>query len=517
MGVGDYIHSKEAPQIRPATRDAPNPSSRQRLAEQAKVDIPLTTFAAPVSHGVNGRAPSEQQNGPAVTSQPRAPYEDPAQGDMFDTDVDGVDDSTIAATTVLDPEEGQQFQIPPSRQAQHTDADNRPLNHLRPGHRLYGSNWYENLGDKAMKTAGFDSDDADDDASQLNSSLADDEENGSESTDWYYSHKHRPGEEPLSKRLEGFWNASKRNYTKPSNPVHTEPDPTPLVPPAHDTKKPAGQAPPIGGGRKVTLPRGHATASRTRTRFSPPKPSLLEQPDMSSTRHRAPDHRAQPTGKKHTSAAAAVLPPIGMDDVNPFTSDNERRDRNHSPTAFSITDLDVLDNDEEDTIQAPSSKRSSTKTTVSIDPTVPTKRELEADYPPEILFQKSFSDLQAEPFDFTPPAATPVVEPQEPQPDDAEDKVSLLLKLPDQDRANYLSNLSVEEWEECGDQLVDKFTLMLSRVKDLRRARRKTVAAFEAEIKRRHELVQGQTSELSGKLEDMRTGGFEVLRGRGSS
>ena len=51
-------------------------------------------------------------------------------------------------------------------------------------------------------------------------------------------------------------------------------------------------------------------------------------------------------------------------------------------------------------------------------------------------------------------------------------------------------------------------------MKDLRRARRKTAAIFEAEIKRRHELVESQASELSSKLEDMRSGGAEVLRGR---
>lgn len=511
MGVGDYIHSKEAPQLRPPTRDAPN-KSRQLLAEQAKVDIPATAFAPAIPHGVNGSVPlGQQQNGPSAAGLPRAPYEEPPQGDMFDTDVEGVDDSTIAATTVLDPEDEQEIQLSRTRQAKHTDTDSRPLHHLRPGNRLYGSNWYENLGDKAMKTAGFDSDDADDDASQLTSSLADDDEKASESTDWYYSHKRRPDEEPLSKRLEGFWNASKRTYPKPSNPAQNEPN-LHLVPPAYDFIKPAGQGPPIRGGRKITLLRSRTATPRARTRFSPPKPSLLEQLDMSPT-HRPSGQSARRTRKKGTGTPL----PNGMDDAGLLTSDNGHRENVDTVTAFDITNLDVLDNDDEDTMQDPFLKRSSTNRAKSFDATVPKKREFEADYPPAILYQKSLSDLQAESFDYTPPAASPHPEIEEPQPNDAEDKVSLLLRLSDQDRANFLSNMPIDDWEECGDQLVEKFTLMLSRMKDLRRARRKTVALFEAEIKRRHELVESQASELSCKLDDMRTGSAEVLRGRGHS
>jgi hypothetical protein len=74
--------------------------------------------------------------------------------------------------------------------------------------------------------------------------------------------------------------------------------------------------------------------------------------------------------------------------------------------------------------------------------------------------------------------------------------------------------MSVEEWEDCGDQLIDRFSHLLTEMKKLRRARRRTAAVFEAEVKRRHELVEAQDSELSTKLNEMRTGGAEVLRGR---
>lgn len=504
MGVGDYVHAKEAPQLRPPTRDGPN-QSRQFLAEQAKVDIPATKLVAPMPQAMNGQFLPEHQWG----SRPQSPFAEHQQGDMFDTDVEGVDDSTVAGTTVMDVEERPQFQLPPSlppsRNAQRNDINNRPLNHFRQGHRLYGSNWYENLGDKAMKSAGFDSDDADDDGSQFTSSLAEDYGKASETNDWYYSHKHRPNEEPLSRRLEGFWNASKRTNHKTSNPTIPEPNPPAL---AADAKK-VGQIPPVGGGRKVTLMRSHTATPRTR--FSPPKPSLLEQLDVSPTR-RTSAARAKHTEKTNTSAAAPTQ--YDMDDADLFASDNERRNSGHSVTAFDITNLDLLDDDE--TIQDPFSKHTPTKKPSS-HPAIPKKREFEADYPPEILYQKSFSDLQSEPFDYTPAPTTtkvPATEREEPLPD-TDDKVSFLLRLSEQDRASYLSNLSIDEWEDYGDQLVDQFSQMLSKMKDLRRARRKTMAVFEGEIKRRHELVEGQTLEMSRKLEDMRTGGAEVLRGSG--
>lgn len=500
------MHAKEAPQLHPSTRDG-SKQSRQLLAEQAKVDISTAKFTAPIPQRVNGGLSLEHRG-----SLPQNPYEEHPQRDMFDTDVEGVDDSTVGGTTVMDVEEAQQFQLPPSlppsRNAQRNDISNRPLNHFRQGHRLYGSNWYENLGDKAMKSAGFDSDDADDDASQLTSSLAGDDEKASESNDWYYSHKHRPNEEPLSKRLEGFWNASKRAYPKTSNPALPESN-SPALP--ADAKKAGQVPPPLTKGRKVTLLRSHTTTPRTR--FSPPKPSLLERLDASPTR------RTSAVRTKHAEKANTSTPvpqQYHLDDTDFFTSDNERRNSDNFATAFDTTNLDILDDDE--TIRDPFSRYTPTKRT-SIGPTVPRKREFEADYPPEILYQKSFADLQAEPFDYTPaPTSTEIPEPQpeDPHPD-KNDKVSFLLKLSHQDRANYLSSLSIDEWEDCGDQLVEQFSQILSKMKDLRRARRKTMTVFEAEIKRRHELVESQTSEVSKKLEDMRTGGAEVLRGSGQS
>ena len=506
MGVGDYIHSKEAGQHRAATNEAPKPS-RQLLAEQTKVEVPATNLVAPVPLGFN--------NGVGFPGLLHAPEDNGQQGDMFDTDVEGVDESTVAGTSVGDAEEFRaQPQLPqphlsqlPSQTSntQNHDTDTRPLYQFRHGRRPYQSNWYENLGDKAMKSAGFESDDADDDASQLTSVAGDDERD--EPNDWYYPQKNRTApDEPLSRRLENFWNASKKAPPKSTSQPHPETRAPVLAPSGSDSRK-VDPTLTASGARKITLPR--SMTATPRTRFSPPKPSLLEQLDNSPTRRGAGSRprRSSVIDLRQRNTGAG-------DDTNLFASDNERRDSvdGQSMTAFDITNIVALD--EDDTLQDPFFKHSRSGADQAAPPP-PKKRNLEPDYPPDILYQKSFADLQAEPFDHTPPTTTPSQPTPSPNLDTAtDDKFSLLANLSEHDRRNYLSNLSMDEWEACGDQLIDQFSNMLTKVKDLRHARRKTAAVFESELRRRHEVVEEQSRELSGKMDNMRSGGAEVLRGR---
>jgi hypothetical protein len=34
----------------------------------------------------------------------------------------------------------------------------------------------------------------------------------------------------------------------------------------------------------------------------------------------------------------------------------------------------------------------------------------------------------------------------------------VLLTLTDQERQNYLSHMTMDEWEDCGDQMIERFT-----------------------------------------------------------
>ncbi|TPR09343.1 hypothetical protein CAN33_008710 [Aspergillus niger] len=400
MGVGDYVHSKEAGQPRPRTTEVSN-QSRQAVAAQARIDVPPTNLVAPVPLPINKSIPLEHYSTPAFSEQmPQAPAENGVHRDMFDTDVEGIDESTIAATSVMGAEDAPlQFQLRPATVPQYQEAapvvDERPLHPSRLPRRAYDGKWYENFGDKAMKSAGFDSEDADD-ASQL-TSMAGDDERSDTTEDANYARRYRSStEEPLSKRLQSFWNVDDDN-----DPIN---DPF---------------------ARRNSVQR------------------IVSDPDF------------QPNKSTITSSS----------------SQNKRRN-------------------------------------------------LESDYPPEILRQKSFKDLQSEPFDHTPTAtASAPVKTTTPAPTPgpnatSDEKMDFLMNSEDKDRRDFFSTLTMNEWEDYGDLLIDQFSDALSKMKDLRHARRKTAALFEAEIARRNEVVEEQSADLTRKLEEMRSGGAEVLKGR---
>lgn len=555
MGVGDYVHSREAGQ--PRAPDNLPPSQRQLRAEQAKVEVPSNYFN---EHITNGRGMPRMFQASPVSSEPSRDLTEnippPAnreagRRDAFDTDVEAIDDSTIAGTSVFGFDD-RQSQAPSMANAAGGNTSPRPSYLPRPTRRSGRSSFYGGLGDKAMKKAGFDtSDDGEDTASQLTSSIGGDDEmtevpqeptkpaapeqpmtsnEPREPGGRYLPHKNRSLEEPLSKRLENFWSASKRaSQSIDQAQAEARPSaPNDIIPDAQPRK--LGHMLPPPGARKITLP--HSMSGTPRTRFSPPKPSLLEQLEISPTRHGSERHGSEPPPQGGRMLSMTAFDPAehsddesqhdnGIDETIRITS---RRHSGHSAHPFDISNMSDLDREDDEIThdpflshQAPA-RRGRRNTVINTK-----KRHLEADYPPQLLYQKSFTDLQAEPFDKaptptpSPPAKSPSLPPNTSlisnnhSPDDT---VFQLLKLADQDRQAYLSRMSVEEWEDCGDQLIDRFSDLLTEMKKLRRTRRRTAAIFEAEVKRRHELVEAQNSELSTKLNEMRTGGAEVLRGR---
>ncbi|KAJ5931819.1 hypothetical protein N7516_006308 [Penicillium verrucosum] len=536
MGVGDYVHSKEGGQARGAPDQATQ--SRQQRAEQARLEVPVIQLVDSGLPAANGKGGSLEFHG--ASQFPNQPRTLPTHGtqrdrDVFDTDVEAIDDSTVAGTSVYGFDDNKS-QAASSTNAAYTNPDPQSVYQPRPSRHTYGSNWYEGLGDQAMKKAGFDSDDFDDFGSQLSSSIGGDggdNEKPDEAHDWHVSHKPRTTEEPLSKRLENFWSAS-RKRTSSRQPVTIDSDPEPQTKPQPKSKpRKLGQMLPPTGPRKIVLPQ--SSSATPRTRFSPPKPSLLEQLDQqldaSPTRHNS---QPPPDVARTLSIASFQDSDGGSDDGmddHTIRADVRRESGGHSTNAFDMTSLTDLDVDH--TMQDPffvhephekheshePSRRGRSNTVIHSK-----KRPLEADYPLEVLYQKSFSELQAEPFDKSPTPPPPVIKspslppnpPVAPNTQEPQNAVSHLLALTDQERQTYLSHMTMDEWENCGDQMIECFTNLLSEMKNLRRARRRTAAVFESEVKRRHDQVETQSLELTNKLTEMRTGGAEVLRGRHS-
>jgi hypothetical protein len=539
MGVGDYVHSREAGQPRAPNKVATQ--SRQQRAEPARIDVTPTQLVHPSHPIINGGGiPLEFPGASQFPNQPRTIPAHTVQRDVFDTDVEAIDDSTVAGTSVSGFDDNKS-QAASSTNAAYTNPDPQPTYQSRPVRHTYGSNWYDGLGDQAMKTMGFDSDDLVGFDSPMTSDGGDDEKTDEVATGWQASHKPRTTEQPLSKRLENFWSQSKKR-TSSRQPVNVDSDPEPQPQPQLKLQaKPRklGQMLPPTGARKVVLPpNGSATP---RTRFSPQKPSLLEQLDQKLDRSPTRQNSQPPPELGRTLSITGFqtdseIDGSGSDDGMDHTiRANGRRESEHSHNVFDMTSLTDLDADE--TMQDPFYTNESTTHESTHEPThEPTrastrprrntvihskKRELEADYPPDLLYQKSFSELQAEPFEKAPTPPRPVQSPPLPPepayvPDTQSPKntVSHLLGLTEQERQTYLSHMSMDEWEDCGDQMIDRFTHLLSEMRNLRRARRRTAAVFEAEVKRRHEQVETQDLELTNKLTEMRSGGAEVLRGR---
>ncbi|KAJ5634967.1 uncharacterized protein N7484_008280 [Penicillium longicatenatum] len=522
MGVGDYVHSKEAGQPR-----APDlgPSQRQLRAAQAKVEVPLTNVGNSNAHGRIASSkfletrPSPHQPFPTHT-------ENGVHRDAFDTDVEGVDDSTIAGTSVFGFDDSQSH-AQSNLNGRYIDTSPRPSYLPRPSRHSRPS-WFDGMGDKAMKKAGFDSDDADDTSSQVTSTApADDEkterqEQEQQPSSWYLAHKHRSTEEPLSKRLENFWSASKR-APRSTDQQQTDTWQMTSVETANEPSPPRklGHMLPPTAARKIILP--HSMSATPRTRFSPPKPSLLDQLDISPTRHGS----EQPPQAGRTLSITTFAQPDHSDDeagIDETIRLSSRRGSEHSSNIFGITNMSDLDCDESviEAGQDPLFARSTSKRGRSNTVIHNNKRHLESDYSPQQLYQKSFTDLQAEPFEKAqtpspPPIKSPSLPPEPifaPNGESQDNAVFHLLNLTGQDRQSYLSRMTVDEWEDCGDQIIDQFSHLLMQMKKLRRARRQTARVFEDEIKRRHEQVETQNQDLSAKLDEMRTGGAEVLRGR---
>ncbi|KAL4777827.1 extracellular mutant protein 11-domain-containing protein [Aspergillus nidulans var. acristatus] len=566
MGVGDYVHSKENRQHQPRAIE-PRHQTRQALAEQGRLEVPSTTLVAPVPIPGNRQAPIERYDTPF---RDQALTEKPVHRDAFDTDVEGIDESTIAATSVIgndevtyrlspaaqlnanananadmnmigtvqhmDPRQHpQQEQQQQQQQHPHPQPSPSPTRQLRTGRRTNESKWYEGLGDRALRSAGLDLDDIE--AASQSTSTAGDDEKSNDTDERRFVPRYRATEEPLSRRLQNFWTASRRTTYQHDTIGQAEPTKTQSFIPVASTARTLPT-----DSRKVTLTRSMTTTPRTR--FSPPKPSLLDQLDLTPTR-RSPGITRTHSRKererdieKEGSRTADETIRAADTGLSLFADTNHTRagtdESPRSLNTFELTNFDDLENDS--SMNDPFSRRASirwvgpaeadsspthTHTDANTNTATKTplrKRHLEPDYPPEILCTKTFSELQAEPFDRTPnpKASRPAAEtqPRPPEMGKDEDKIAFLLRLTEQERGEYFSKLSMDDWEGCGDLLIEEFSKLMTKMKELRHARRKTAAIFEAEVKRRHTMVEEQSAEISAKFEEMRAGGAEVLRGR---
>ncbi|KAI5295105.1 hypothetical protein KEM52_002344 [Ascosphaera acerosa] len=198
-------------------------------------------------------------------------------------------------------------------------------------------------------------------------------------------------------------------------------------------------------------------------------------------------------------------------DMEPVHAPDDRHGGIFDTTALSA----VNSSDSSDRHSTYTSLRLSTASPVA---SVTSKRGVaayEADYPPNILRSKTFAELDAESFDYNPAPMQPIFPPQ-PQgpPLSLYEKLDRLRSLTEDQRRDFFSSLTMAEWEDSGDWLIEQFGELLQRTKAARRERRKVAQMFEEEIARRYALLEQESSSIKHRMNEMRSGGLDVLRGQ---
>lgn len=139
------------------------------------------------------------------------------------------------------------------------------------------------------------------------------------------------------------------------------------------------------------------------------------------------------------------------------------------------------------------------------------KRARDLDYSLDQLSRMTFEQLRSEPFDHDPGAKEPVL-PQEVANGTLAEKLDHMLSLKGNDTKairqwTVFASLPIEQYEDCGDLIIEKFTGIIAKFKDARQQRRKVVREFEEEVAKREEQVRGKTSAVEKDLGRLKRGG----------
>lgn len=81
-------------------------------------------------------------------------------------------------------------------------------------------------------------------------------------------------------------------------------------------------------------------------------------------------------------------------------------------------------------------------------------------------------------------------------------------------RRTFFSNLTIEQYEECGNLMAEKFSDMVTRYKVERQQKRMVARAFEEEIAHREERVRAKNVVVDQDLSRLRKAGEDVVRGK---
>lgn len=142
----------------------------------------------------------------------------------------------------------------------------------------------------------------------------------------------------------------------------------------------------------------------------------------------------------------------------------------------------------------------------------PKKRVRDIDYDEEALRQMNFAELRNEPFDHDPTRQV-IRSPAKPPADNLDDRLEFYRSKDEDAQAQLFTQMSVREWDESGDWFLERFSSIVTRMKEARQARRKVVEQYEKEVSEREEEVRRSKEAIDRKLSKLKHDSSAMLKG----
>ncbi|KAL1887578.1 hypothetical protein Sste5346_010132 [Sporothrix stenoceras] len=143
------------------------------------------------------------------------------------------------------------------------------------------------------------------------------------------------------------------------------------------------------------------------------------------------------------------------------------------------------------------------------------KRRHSPDYDDSMLHAMSYSELRDEPFDHDPARMAIHQPPTAPAKlATIEDRLVHFKGKDANSQHHFFTEMSVTEWDECGDWFLTQFAELSNKIREKRQAKRRRMADFEDEITEREKTVRHKAESIERTLGDLRHEGEGMMRGK---
>jgi len=146
------------------------------------------------------------------------------------------------------------------------------------------------------------------------------------------------------------------------------------------------------------------------------------------------------------------------------------------------------------------------------------KRSRDLDYSIQQLADMDYQRLKDESYDYIPMASSNISHHDLPNPNlTLQDRLHAVFSDRNaKDKAfrarGFFASLTIDQYEECGDLLLDSFQNVMSKLKQARRQKRQAAQAMEMQIAKREEWVRKKRGICEVELGRLRSAGVAVVK-----